>query len=473
MLAIQQSNLHLAGTGRHSRRTAIELNSEYHDETMPTDQGTDGNRRQTCQMALLNISSLGAFLFAGLLAFTAADAMAQDLQRIAAVVNDKIISVRDLENRTDLVVKFSKLPNTQQTHSRLHPQILRLLIQEQLQLQEAERLGIIVSNRDLDIGKRLMETRFRVPKGSLDQFFNTNGIDVESALAQIRASIAWSKLVQRRFANISGVSKEEIDEVLDQFTRNMGKPQFLAAEILLPVNDPDDENNVRKLAQRLLEEIQKGSNFNSIAQQFSASASALRGGKIGWISPGQLASELEGPLAELKSGEISAPIRTLLGYHILKLEERRILSATDPFKAKVTLKHVFLSLAASAGKVELAGQMGIAKAVAASVQNCDDMDAMAKKVKSPAGADLGRFSVGELEPVVRDVVAALQLGAPSKPVRLPNGISVFMVCERVEPPTAAPQREKIRARLRAQKLDILAKRYLRNLRREAFIELRI
>ena len=276
MLAIQQSNLHLAGTGRHSRRTAIELNSEYHDETMPTDQGTDGNRRQTCQMALLNISSLGAFLFTGLLAFTAADAMAQDLQRIAAVVNDKIISVRDLENRTDLVVKFSKLPNTQQTHSRLHPQILRLLIQEQLQLQEAERLGIIVSNRDLDIGKRLMETRFRVPKGSLDQFFNTNGIDVESALAQIRASIAWSKLVQRRFANISGVSKEEIDEVLDQFTRNMGKPQFLAAEILLPVNDPDDENNVRKLAQRLLEEIQKGSNFNSIAQQFSASASARR-----------------------------------------------------------------------------------------------------------------------------------------------------------------------------------------------------
>ena len=424
-------------------------------------------------MAFLSIGLLRVLPFAALFAFTPADAMAQSVQRIAAVVNDKIITVRDLDNRTGLVVKASKLPNTQQTHSRLHPQILRLLIEEQLQLQEAERLSIVVSDRDLDIGKGLMETRLHVPKGSFLQFFNANGIDAESALAQIRASIAWSKLVNRRFANIAEVSEEEIDEVVDQFERNMGKPQFLAAEILLPVDNPADENQVRQLAQRLLEEIQKGGNFNAIAQQFSASASSVRGGQIGWISPGQLASELEVPLTALKSGEVSAPIRTLLGYHILKLEERRILSVADPLKAKVTLKHVFLPLAENAGKVEVASQIGIAETIAASLQNCDDIDAVAKEVKSPAGVDLGRFRVGELAPVMRDVVATLQPGFPSKPVRLPTGISVIMVCERVEPASDIPQREDIRPRLRAQKLGILARRYLRDLRREAFIESRI
>jgi peptidyl-prolyl cis-trans isomerase SurA len=101
------------------------------------------------------------------------------------------------------------------------------------------------------------------------------------------------------------------------------------------------------------------------------------------------------------------------------------------------------------------------------------MEALAKEVKSPAGADLGWFSVGELAPVMRDVVATLQPGIPSKPVRLPTGISIMMVCERVEPPSNIPQREDIRPRLRAQKLDILARRYLRDLRREAFIESRI
>jgi peptidyl-prolyl cis-trans isomerase SurA len=98
-------------------------------------------------MAFLSIGLLRVLPFAALFAFTPADAMAQSVQRIAAVVNDKIITVRDLDNRTGLVVKASKLPNTQQTHSRLHPQILRLLIEEQLQLQEAERLSIVVSDR--------------------------------------------------------------------------------------------------------------------------------------------------------------------------------------------------------------------------------------------------------------------------------------------------------------------------------------
>ncbi|MDG2285887.1 MAG: peptidylprolyl isomerase [Alphaproteobacteria bacterium] len=408
-----------------------------------------------------------------LLSIVSVPASAQSIQRIAAVVNDEIISVRDLANRTRLVVAISKLPNTQQTFRRLRPQVLRLLIDEQLQLQEAKRLSISISDRDIDVGKGLMENRFRVRKGSFDSFLSTNRIDSSSAIIQIRASIAWSKLVNRRFANTAEVSEEEIDEVIDQFQRNLGKPQYLAAEILLPVDDPENEREVRQLADRLLTEIKKGGNFNAIAQQFSASASAATGGRIGWISPGQLASELEAPLQALKTGEVSEPIRTILGYHILKLENRRILSAADPMKANVTLKHVFLPLPAGSGEADVAAQLGIAEAVAASVQNCDDMNVMAKEVQSPAGVDLGKFKVGELAPAMRNAIAKLDTGIASKPVRLPTGVSVMMVCERVEPPSNIPQRDEIKPRLRARKLDILARRYLRDLRRDAFIESRI
>lgn len=408
-----------------------------------------------------------------LLSIVSVPASAQSIQRIAAVVNDEIISVRDLANRTRLVVAISKLPNTQQTFRRLRPQVLRSLIDEQLQLQEAKRLSISISDRDIDVGKDLMENRFRVRKGSFDSFLSTNRIDSSSAIIQIRASIAWSKLVNRRFANTAEVSEEEIDEVIDQFQRNLGKPQYLAAEILLPVDDPENEREVRQLADRLLTEIKKGGNFNAIAQQFSASASAATGGRIGWISPGQLASELEAPLQALKTGEVSEPIRTILGYHILKLENRRILSAADPMKANVTLKHVFLPLPAGSGEADVAAQLGIAEAVAASVQNCDDMNVLAKEVQSPAGVDLGKFKVGELAPAMRNAIAKLDTGIASKPVRLPTGVSVMMVCERVEPPSNIPQRDEIKPRLRARKLDILARRYLRDLRRDAFIESRI
>lgn len=402
-----------------------------------------------------------------------ADARAQDVQRIAAVVNDKIISVRDLANRTQLVVAISNLPNTPQTHRRLWPQVIRALIDEQLQLQEAERLNIEVTDRDLGVGKGLMENRFRIRKGSFDQFLAANRIDASSAENQIRASVAWSKLVNRRFANLAEVSDEEIDEVVEQFERNLGKPQFYAAEILLPVEDPANEREVRQEADRLMAEIRRGGNFNAIAQQFSTSASAARGGEIGWISPGQISPELEETLAKLEPGQVSEPVRTLLGYHILKLVNRRILSGTDPLKAKVTLKHVFFPLPAQAAEDEVRAQASIAEAVSASVQNCEDMDALAKEVKSPAGADLGTFNVGELAPVMRNAVVDLEAGAASKPVRLPTGLSVIMVCERADPPNDIPGRDEISPRLRAQKLEILARRYLRDLRRDAFIETRI
>jgi peptidyl-prolyl cis-trans isomerase SurA len=398
---------------------------------------------------------------------------AQDIQRIAAVVNDKIISVRDLTARTQLVVSVSKLPNTPEAHRRLWPQVLRALIDEQLQLQEAERLSIDVTDRDLQVGKGLMENRFRIRKGTFDQFLSASGIDSASALQQIRASVAWSKLVNRRFANLTEVSEEEIDEVIEQFQRNLGKPQFFVAEILLPVDDATNEADTRQQAERLLAEIRRGGNFNAIAQQFSSSASAARGGEIGWVSPGQIAPELEEVLDQLKPGDVSDPIRTLLGYHIIKLVNRRILSASDPLQAKVSLKHVFFSLPPNAQQADVESQAGIAEAVAASAQNCEDMDALAKEVKSPAGADLGSFNIGELAPDMREAVVNLKAGETSKPVRLPTGLSVIMVCERTEPKTEIPGRDEISPRLRAQKLEILARRYLRDLRRDAFIETRI
>lgn len=400
-------------------------------------------------------------------------AQAQESQRIAAVVNDKIISVRDLENRTRIIVLVSKLPNTAQTHRRLWPQVLRQLIDEQLQKQEAERLNIVVSDRDLARAKGLMEKRIRMPGGSLDQFIKVNRIDEESALNQIRTSVAWTKLVQRRFANVAEISDEEIDEVSDKFKNSLGKPQFLVAEILLPIGDSNSETEVEQLADRLHGEIAKGGNFSRIAQEFSAAASAAKGGRIGWISPGQLSTELDARLQTMKPGQVTKPMRTVFGYNILKLVDRRILSAADPMQAKVTLKHVFLPLAAKASNSEVAAQLGIAEAIASSVQNCPDMDALAKEVKSPAGADLGKFQVGELSPTMREAVAKLESGVASKPVRLPTGFSVMMVCDREEAPSNIPTRDEIGKRLKAQKLDTLARRYLRDLRRDAFIEPRI
>ncbi|MBM85731.1 MAG: hypothetical protein CMM47_06890 [Rhodospirillaceae bacterium] len=398
---------------------------------------------------------------------------AKDIQKIAAVVNDEIISVRDVENRAHLVVVLSKLPNTIETRRRLGPRVLRSLIDEKLQSQEAKRLNVTATKSELAAARTMMENRIRARKGGFAQFLESNGIDEQTALSEIHTSLVWTKLVRRRFNNVATVSEEEIDEVLDRFERNLGQPQFRASEILVHVEEPGAEEMVLKNVERLVAELRKGASFASLAREFSSAASAASGGQIGWISPGQLDTRLETPLRKMKIGGISEPIRTVFGYHILKLEDRRVLTAIDPMQAKVTLKHVFLPAPATQDKMERESQLAIAKAIGSSVENCGDMDALAKEVKSPASSDLGIFRIGELAPEMRNAVSNLKVGEASEPVDLPTGFSVIMVCNRVDPPSNIPSRKDVRPRLLAQKLEALARRYLRDLRRDAFIETRI
>lgn len=407
------------------------------------------------------------------LALAAHPVQAQQIERIAAVVNDKIISLRDLEDRTKLVIASSRLPDNAQTKRRLLPQVLRTLIDEELQVQEAERLSIEVTDQDIDRAKRLTEQRSNIPEGGLDDYLKRNGLSVDTAVAQLKSSIAWTKLIRRRFAVDAEVTEEEVQETLDQIKDSFGKPQSRVLEILLTVEDSRQENEIRASAQRLSEQIRDGSSFTALAREFSQGANAATGGEIGWVAPGQLSDEIDQAVQKLAVGQVSDPIRTVFGYHVLKVEDRRVQSEVDPLEAEVTLKQVFMPLAAEAGQSEVASQFSIAQAITQSARDCTDMEGLAKEVRSPAGADLGKFKIKDLAPALRDPVAALQVGKPSDPVRLPTGFTVLMVCERTDPESNLPSRDEIRNRLRSRKLETFSRRYMRDVRRAAFVEPRV
>ena len=141
---------------------------------------------------------------------------AQDALRIAAVVNDDMISVYDLNMRLNLVVALSALPDTNVTRQRLGPQVLRSLIDDELKRQEANRLGIPVSEGEIESALRRLEKGNGLDKGGLDKFLASRNIQKSSLTTQIESEIAWGKLVQGRFSALSQVSDEEIDEVLNE-----------------------------------------------------------------------------------------------------------------------------------------------------------------------------------------------------------------------------------------------------------------
>ncbi len=398
---------------------------------------------------------------------------AQDALRIAAVVNDEIISVYDLNARLSLVLASSRVTDKAEAWRRLAPQVLRSLIDDKLKLQEAKRLRIRVSKKDIDRALARLERQSGLPRGGLGPFLARNGIDMAVLIDQIEAEIVWAKAVNRTLRIQIQIGEDEIDEMLAQFDANKGKPEHRVADIFLPVDEPEDEEKTRILAERLMQQLEAGASFRTLARNFSQSASAAVGGDLGWIKQGQLARELDAALAKMRPGQMSKPIQTQAGYYILLLLDRRADPGLESGEVTVALHQLFLPLPPKAGQAEVDRQMERAKALAQQAANCADMERLGKQTGSPLSGSLGKIKVSKLPRPLKSVVKGLADRTASRPIRKDDGIIVLMICKRETEGSDVTARQKVEGMLMNQRLNIAARRYLRDLRRAAFVDVRI
>jgi peptidyl-prolyl cis-trans isomerase SurA len=300
-----------------------------------------------------------------------------------------------------------------------------------------------------------------------------NGVLIETIMEQIRAEIAWTLLIQRKLQPSVVVSDEEVDEALADLQANLGKPEYRVAEIYLATDAASGEDQVRQTAQRLADQLRQGADFESLARQFSQSATAARGGDLGWVRPGQLDGDLEAAVRDLQPGQVAGPLRSTGGYNILQLLDRRQTGGASVLDAMVSLRQVFIPLAQSAPATEVDAAETLARSVIAQARSCDDMTRIARETNPQANADLGELRIGELPDVLRPIATDLELNRPSQPIRVESGIGVFMVCKREQPEAGLPTRQDIAQSIRNERIDVLARGYLRDLRRAAFVDVRV
>jgi peptidyl-prolyl cis-trans isomerase SurA len=394
-------------------------------------------------------------------------------QRIAAVVNDEVVSVRDLEDRLDLVVITSGIPDNQEARARLAPQVLRSLIEESLQLQEVQRLGIEVTQSEIDTALNNIAQRNQLSVEQMRSYLDANGINFDTLLHQVRAQIGWIKVVNRTIRPTVTVTVDQLDIAVQEARQSEGQPEFLLSEILLPVDNPAQADRVAEDARRLVQTLREGASFDSLARQVSAAASAERGGDVGWVAASAMPSELAALLERLGPGEISEPMSSPLGYHIFWLRDQRIADApvdADQATVEVALTQILFP-------VDGAGAAAAARDRAAEMRprltDCPAMVQVAEDLDAPASGELGWLRIGDLPPDLGQAVLNLPVGEVSPPLDGPGGIHLLMVCERRDPPALAPEREEIARRLQQERTERLARRYLRDLRKQAFVEVRL
>lgn len=274
-------------------------------------------------MMALAISGLGVSL--GLRVPTAQ--AAERTLDIVAVVNDDAISAKDLFSRMKLIMISSGLPNNEEIQAKIARQVISTLIDEQVMLQETSKRGFTVSDEEIQGGFATIGQQNNMSGDKFKEMLQKAGIDISTMERQIRSQIGWGKVVQDKLRPKVVVSERDIDDVLERLKSRIGTPEYLAAEIFLPVSDPKQEKEAMDFAQRLVKEIRSGkAPFFKLAQQFSKGAGAERGGDMGWLSEAQASEDVVNALKTLEKNQVSDPVRGVNGIHVLYLRDTRTMS---------------------------------------------------------------------------------------------------------------------------------------------------
>ena len=386
------------------------------------------------------------------------------ISRIAAIVNEDIISQHDLTSRVRLAMLSAGMENTAANYKKLVRQILRHLIDESLQRAEAKANNIRVSASDITRQLVSIAKRNKSTVEKMQQIFNARGIDIESLKSQLEAQSLWSKFVARRLNRKVSIGEDEIAEELDRLKANLNVPQKRVFEIFLGITDPDQAPTVKRNADRLYAQLREGANFSALARSFSQSNTASVGGDIGWVSPGQLPEELDLIIEKMVAGQVSSVTRTLRGYHIIFVAKTRSLGA-DPSKTKLNLIQTSVPLDGNNNLQNLTSY-------AVKLKSCKDASTLGEAAGYTI-TSLDNIAVGDLSKMIATAVAPLKIDQTTAPITAGENLMLFTLCKRVKDRGHLPTRKEIKNRLGQARLDLAAARHIRDLRSAAFIDVRL
>jgi peptidyl-prolyl cis-trans isomerase SurA len=395
----------------------------------------------------------------------------ENVLRIAAVVNDDLISIFDLQNRLGIAALSAGLQLDQETQQRLLPQVMRTMIDEKLQLQAAADAGVRVTDREIEQAIDDLAGRNKMNADQLRDFLASRRIAPTAIRQQIEPQIAWSKYVQRRLRRDIRIGEDQVDEELARLDSVADEPQRRVYEIFLSVDDVERDDEVRQNSERLLSQVRNGASFDSLARNFSQSSTTTQGGDLGWVAAGQLEPQLNEVLIKLEPGMVSRPIRTVSGYYLLYVTDKRI-EGVDPMDAKIDLAQMTVRPASNDADTRDLVRRELSQAVG-SLNGCGDLDALSKQRDDASIAKAGGVRLGDLPDGVREAVSPLSKGNATAPIERGDSFVIVSVCEREEPKSNLPSRDAVGNRLLAERLDLRAQRELRDLRRAAFIDVRL
>jgi peptidyl-prolyl cis-trans isomerase SurA len=393
---------------------------------------------------------------------------------VAAVINDEVISTFDLAQRMRLLIATSGVQPTEQNLPQFQREALSGLVDERLQIQELRRVEkeqkIEIVPTDDEVDEQLTEMA-RENNANLQQFTNAlaaQGIGIATLREQVRAQTGWQRWVRGRYGSRLRVGDDQVTAEMERISAAATRPQYQIAEVFIDAARVGGMEVAVNGATQLVAQIQQGAPFPAVARQFSASPTAATGGDVGWITAGEMPSEVDAALEQMRPGQLSQPIAVRDGVYIVYMRDRRAGASTQT----VSLKQAAIALPQTAPEADVRAAAGRLGELRSRISGCEVVETEAGRVQGVVAGDLGEAELKDLSPAFRSAVEGLSTGQTSEPIRTNVGLHILTVCARGAGGAGDVSREQIEGRIYGQQLSMIARRYMRDLRTAATIETR-
>lgn len=410
-------------------------------------------RTLSCMAALMAFSVLNT---QPVIAQDAAAPSIQQIEGVAATVNDEPITYSDVRERAQMLILSLGSQPTQEQIQQLANRALEQLIDEKLQLQEAAEFEVEVSDTDI---ANSIEGIARQSGLSREDFLNTllqAGISPRSLEDQTRADIAWRRIMGGLYGSRIRISPTQIDDQMARIKAASTKVQYQIREIFLFAPDQTTQQQALEVATTLKQQLESGAPFQVAAQRFSSAPTAAAGGDMGWVTTDDLDDARADYVSAMDGPGISDPIITDSGVYLLEVRSKQDPSQTT---SRVDLVRLTVADGSDTALIE----------AAQSVETCDALEDLANSDDNLRAVKLEDLNVADLGPEGRSMVEQTPIGASTDIFATSGTIAVMFVCDRDEDIANLPTRDQLEDRLYGQQLGMISERSLRNLRREATI----
>jgi len=395
-----------------------------------------------------------------------------ELISIAAIVNDEPVTIMDLNNRMQLIIVSSNLPNNLETKKNLYGQALQSLINEKLQSQEAEKLQIKVTSQEVASNIKFIEKNNNMEENTLIDTLYKNGVSKSALPSRLLANLILEKLLRKVIQPKVLINNNEIDNEYNNYLSNEGKYEYQFSEIIFNYTNLSENTDTILIAKQIRKKIIKDNNFEVIARRINENGTGKFKKDNNWRLENNINTKTYGAIKDLKINGVSELILLNTGVSIIKVDDKRKIIIPD---LSSTVEDIsFISFNIPINENRISSFLEEIKSKTINIKSCNEMSELAKIVGNKKGKYIGKILLKNLPEHFILNIKNIEVNKPTLPILAEDGIYIVMVCDR---DTKLNQefalKEIIKNNIRSRSTNILKERYLLDLNRKALIDIRM